>query len=485
MSGARDLQLVHWTAWGVAAARFRLSRGPAELKAWAVAARPEEIDPADAGSMGGWLRGVLDGAGVKGNRAVVVVSRSSVILKKLDAPEGLRDEDIDGYVRMQLKRQGPIEGDDAGVGARRLPSGELLAAAMPADVLGFLREVMQGAGRRVTGVRLRADGIAAFASEFAGRRLLVHALPMSAELVVADGPHAVFAREAAITGGEGRAEALAVQIQRTRMGARASGFEVGEATVRFADADEAPIPEEALADAVGGTVSGFGPLAEGWGAQDNGLDARASAALAPLIGLASGWDAGAALDLAAARPATRGQRVRRVAMLGAAATLVLGGGVWTVAQQRLGDLRGRVEAAEGRAVELRDRYVASLTREARLRHLEMWAGLDPDWVGRLDWLSATLPAREEALLDELRGVFEGGVVFRPEKRGVYTNGAWLGEGAITLTLDGRAARRDAMTDLRARLLEGDSVRLTPRGADEDDTFSFRLTIPARGTGGVE
>ncbi|MEL7473484.1 MAG: hypothetical protein AAGK04_09220, partial [Planctomycetota bacterium] len=452
------------------AARFVRSRGDLRLTHHVASALPEGLSPADPEAFGRWVGETLGAAGIAGKRIVWVAPRSSVTIQRLSPPPALEDAELRAFARLQLKKHGVVEPAGAAIGVRRPDSSgsseDAVAVAMPRAALDAVRSTMHAAGRTLEGVRIRADGLGKLAED-RNATLVVFAAPKTVEIVLTRDGAPRFVREAELDADVPRARAIAVEIRRTRMAARAAGVEMEGAEARLLDASSEPAAPGDVMEHLGEPVAPM-PTPEWLRACEDAV------AVAPLAGVAA-IASGDGLDLLAPLGVSRAAQRRRTLLLALAAVLVLGVGGWMVSQRELSALQSDLDTQLSEARELQERYVRMLTLEARVRHLETWLKLEPDWAAHLSWLHQRLPPREQLLLDDVRGVAEGEVAFEPEKRGVFTGGVWSPQREVGLTLTGRLEQRDAMNRLRADVLASGVYRLEPRGADEPDRFSWRLS----------
>jgi len=472
MSAPRDLLLVHWSPVRVAALRVSGARGQVRVKGSLVRTKPEALDAADPHAMGAWIGEELDRAGLHTKRAVAVAPRSAIALQRIPASSNLDDQERLAAAELQFRRLGPIDPEGAAVAVRpqtRRRDGEEegVAVALPSAALAHTRAVIEAAGRRLSGVALSADGLAALAPP--GVCMVALASGTRIELSLVRDGAMVFGREGEVALGDRRAASAAVEIRRTLMAARSMGWTLDDAPPQFADADELGATAEQVAEALGEPVAPFATPEELAGAGEH-----EAAALTPLVGLARAFAANSAFDLLQ-RPARRRMpQGRRVAYLSIAAVAVVAAGLWIVRDRALADARAGLSAERARAAELQAEYVQVLARDARQRHLDGWLAIEPDWPAYVAWLREQLPPRARLRLSSVRAGVKGEPVFEPERRGVYTDGVFTEPRVVSFTIDGAASDRAAIAEFRARLIATPGVRVEPRSADEPDRFSLRI-----------
>ncbi|MEO0483607.1 MAG: hypothetical protein AAF138_08260 [Planctomycetota bacterium] len=486
MSPPRELLLLHWSPVRLSAVGVTLARGAVKVRGSLVRPTPADLDMADTSALGSWIQSELDDAGLRFKKAVVVLSRSAIAIQRMPMHEGLDERERLAAAELQFKRLGPMDPEGAAIAVRSAPgvvagsqrAPESVAAALPANTLQLVREVIERAGRRLVGVSLRADGLAKIAPD--GLSMVAMASGPRVELALVAGGAMVFGREGEIALGEGRASSLAVEIRRTIMAARSEGWTLDHPSPLFLDAEE----DGASASQVGETlledVIALEPPEE-----LNDFPAHEAASLAPLVGLARAYASDSAFDLLK-RPARRAMpRRRRLLYLSAGAAAVLGTGLWIVHDRALSEYRDELATQRGRTSSLQAEYVDLLTVDARVRHLDRWLEVEPDWPGYIVWLREQLPPRDRLLLTSVRASVEGEPAFEPKRRRKYTDGVFTSPREVVLTIDGSASDRAAIAEFRARLLATPGVRVEPRGADEPDRFSLRVltgaAVPAPAT----
>lgn len=468
------------------------------VRAWLSSQVPSGVDMRSPEAMGTWIRGELERAGLAGSRAVFVVSRGDVVLKRLRLPraEGVDETELAGMVRLQMARQltMAIEGatiDYVPIGVEGLPTEpgqiDVLAGALPGDRMSFLRGLSSAAGLRVERVGLRSAGAAAILAEASAKRngpILGIAMGTgSMEFVVVDAGRLVFARSAdvglsALAKGERQenfAERAAVEAKRTWM-----SYRVGPESVQVesvAVIGEGPLAAE-VARRCGESLEiawelvGI-PKAIELPAAMPETERLVAVSLAGL--LAEEILTTRTLDFAHPRkPPDRAAAKRQLVLLGVLLLIVVGGGGWYLAKRDLGRLGSDAAAARDRRSKLASQYAEFLLREARLRHLERWPKAGIDWVGHAAWLSDLMPDPRLAQLDSLAGRLAADVRFIPHEGG-YSGGRWELRQEAVLSLQGPTRDRETANDLRARLVGSQIYTVDSKGPDVPRRFSFELT----------
>jgi len=481
------------------------SSGAGGLRRVAVASRPDETDPGEARSVGAWVASAMADAGIKARgRAVVALPRNEAMLKRLEVrvPADAGPADVDGAVRMQMARQlqasmetGRIDyrilvDEPTGEGTRRIVA---IAGALPNERLEFVREMTRAAGLGLARVTLRTFGaVAQLATEPTlsdGAVIAIALGPASSEIVLLEDGVFLAARGIDVARpqepeGESAAAVgrrLAVEVKRTWASYRA-GPESREVTGVVVLGDD-PVAA-ALASAAAQPLSVEGRAvgrveARAGGGGDPVSDHERALAI-PLSGLTLGGAAETALDFEhPAAPPPKGVRRRQLALVAVLGLILVGGGGYLVADHRLAELEGRVDAARQDRDRLGQEYLTYLTRRAREEHLRAWLGGNPRWIDHLDWIVGRVPDPPAVLLDEIKGSEDGagtGIVFAPSQNDQSElGGQWVRQRRVLWDLSGRVRDPDALASLRAALLEGGLVRVRTQGPDEGAGFGLTLS----------
>jgi len=468
--------------------------------AWLDVSRPESVDPGDADAVGGWVREELASAGIDAKRAAFAAPRSGVVLKRLRFPlpeDGSTDE-LASMVRLQMSRQLTVPSEDTVVDFVELASRdagtvEVLAGALPASRVEFVRRVARAAGLKLAGITLRTAGAAALLRDHvaarAGATLGVAIGRASAEFLVLDGVTMVHSRQADFPveshayrrreDDEALAEQIVVEAKRTWMTQRVAGdFDAIERVAVLGDGELARLVarrcEEEL-DLPAETV----PPPRGIELPEPSGDAR-FATLAPLIGVMS-EPPERLLDFASpAQAPDRAAQRRRRGLLVAAMVVVLAAFGWLGSDRALDGLKSDLSEAQDAESEARERYADYLVDDARASHLDAWLDAEPDWLAHIEAVNAQLPARGEALLDSIEGALgRADVVYTPSRRGtLLPDDSWDINRRVLLPVAGSVHQREVATALRARLIEAGQYSVTSGSADTPDRFDLDLATDA-------
>lgn len=450
--------------------------------------RPEDVDPSDARAMGGWIDRVLETAKVGRRGVVLSLSRRDAVLKRLSLPvgEGVSEAELASMVRLAMGRQLAVSLDGGAVDYVPLEGGrggerEVLAGALPAERLGFCREMAEAARLKLSRITLRSFGVQELvrsSAQGAGEDVLVISPGAgSTEVVVVSSGRLVFARSAEVAApreGHWRqsADRIAVEAKRTWMSYRVAQPAPEIGSILVVGEDE---PARLVAARCGEVLElSSGVLGRPkWIELASGVDAPVGLVL-PLAALARAEGA-QTLDFAVARKVSDPRAAsRRVALLAALLLLVVGGMGWLIGEQKLGAIERDLRTARERNGELRGQYAALLGEQARLEHLRAWVEHDVDWIGHLRWISDQLPDPSEGLVNEIRGSLRAERVrFTPGVGGPLA-GEWEVPWEASFTFDGAASEPAMVNELRERLLSGRGYRVRTEGPDRGETFKLRL-----------
>ncbi len=138
---------------------------------------PSDLDPADAGQMGGHIRRTLDQEGIVVKHAIVDIPRDQAILKTLTLPTGQPDA-LPGMVEIQIAKELPFPVSEAAVDfttdgtSNESATGDVLVAAVRREVLAHYEAIFEAANLKLDRVGLRP-----YANKVAVVELLKHAMP--------------------------------------------------------------------------------------------------------------------------------------------------------------------------------------------------------------------------------------------------------------------------------------------------------------------
>jgi hypothetical protein len=468
--------------------------GSVVVDGWCTANRPDGLAMDDARAVGTWVQQELSTANVPRGKVTLAAGRSEVVLKLLTLPRvegGAVDGELAAMVRLQMMRQITVGGETAAidyVAGRATEDGvPTLAAAMPGERLDWYREMSRAAGLKPIRLALKCDAIAALLADITQRRdgaaLGVCVGASSTEFIVIERGRLEAARAVELVrpGAEDAgpfAERLAVEARRTWASHRASrtGGELEAVLV----VGEDPLSERiALGcaqslDCRGETVRLPRMIAipQSMGEASRGM---AAALVGILVQHAEGVPT---LDFLHPRRAPdRGARIRQLVLAGIAATIVLGGVAYVLADASLSGLRTEAELLLAQETQLRKERDDMLVRHARVKHLATWMSEPVDWLKHARVLSDAAPEARAGLVRELSGRADFAAAFSPN--GAYPRGKWSVDQPIVVNVDGSMAARQVGSLFRERLLDGGVYQVTNKGAEVPDRYSLVLTTRLR------
>ncbi|MFG0252565.1 MAG: pilus assembly protein PilM, partial [Phycisphaerales bacterium JB038] len=356
---------------------------------------PADLDTEDTARMGGWVAGALADAGIAARRAVLVVPRSSVVLKKLTLPRPANRHDIPDLVHLAMTRQLTFGAKDAVVdyleldeaGAETGGEFSVLAAAVAGELLAWHLAVAKAAGLRPVRVGLRSGGLASLLIEPAMNEGAEEANPqlrLAAEvdrreigMIVMRGEEFIFARATELSANgdaegeeasrEAHAAAIATEVRRTWMSYRVTA-DAGDIERAFVIGEHALAAEAAaqIQESIGVPTRVF----------DVHPQIHAESDLPPggwpLAGsLLREWGGRPTVNFAKPRKAPdRRQALRQRALLVLAALIIVVGSAEVLIRKHLASLRGEYQQLYREVGDLNGDRITLLRQEARLRHLQ-------------------------------------------------------------------------------------------------------------------
>jgi hypothetical protein len=151
---------------------------------------------------------------------------------------------------------------------------------------------------------------------------------------------------------------------------------------------------------------------------------------------------------------------RRRWLMAAGLLLVIGMGLYTLANRDLRGLRAeaqRLSQARGHGEADHLRYIRDTYR---LKHLRQWESIGVDWLGHADYLSRIAPGPEQVVLDRWTGTLAtNGVQYDRKSR------TWTAPRQVTIVIDGEARNRETADAFRETLVQNSLYSTTSTGAD--------------------
>lgn len=481
------------------------------LKSWVSEARPEGLDPADAGATGRWIAGALSKSAKRG-RIILSLPRREAVLKRVVCPPGVRDDEVPGVVQLELHRQLAVgleeasidyipldPGTRAGKGASKDNAEDdarpdagpsVLAAAVTGPRMAFFRDMSRAAGIKPSAISLRTLGML----ELAGREpealdgsvLAIAVLPGSTEFAWITAGRLVTARPGelrtpASDDEEARdrfAARLAVEARRTWVAARSASEPGASEAVLVLGADGmASRVAQRCGDSIGVSSRAVGLPSWLSVGQKNGPGEEELARLLPLVGLAVAPQGRLLNFLDPRKGPDRSAKFRMGALAASFGLIVLGGGGWVFASQEISRLNARLAVVNETNRDYTERYIEQLLLQARVDHLEARAGLSPDWMAHMDWVAERLLPPEELLLNQLQGTLSTELSYQPTRGGGPLDGEWRGGREVRLSISATPRGQTGASVLerqRSMLIAGGGYRVATQGPDTGSAFTLNL-----------
>ena len=436
---------------------------------------PEGITQDDSPALGRWIGRRLRESGVSADNAIFSVNREHAVTRRLTLPTTNSDE-LPSMVGLSLKRDLPIDSDQAVIDFIEVQCQEtttdVLACAIPREVLGRVSDVAEAAGFTVAAISLRCFGTAKLLGslpENQGRNALAIDLGAGGfEFVIANDESIGFARGVEVLpGSEESEEVLVTEIRRTWIShtlADGSNEQI-ESGVLLATSDVAHRLELDVSRALGLEVVALDahPMVQ--------LPADFDSDTWPLAGLLlTRFQGSAAINFAAPRkaPDLQARRRQRVLIL-LGLVLVAAFGGWTLGNKSLSStLDSNAELAAKAKTALKE-YHRNRRDGFRLEHLEAWAAIDPDWLSHVESIRSFIPDPSRVVLDDLSlALVTSGIDH--EKRTGFSE---LGE--VRMEIAGESIDRATIDGVRAQLVAEENIRLKSNGSEK--TGGRRLQVP--------
>lgn len=458
----------------------RAGRGSTAVQGSILLGIPAEIDVADAAALGAWLGSALDEAGAPRGSASAILGRGAVVVKRLALPTREANE-LPEMTRLALLRDVHFTADQAVIDFVPVEQGEtsttVLAVAAPRDACDALRATLAAAGRRLEHIGLRTMGVAALFAADEGAALAIEVGTEGIEFAVVVGGSVHFSRGAELPDGvdgdvEALADAVRTETRRTWMSYR---MVEGSIEVDHAWIVAGPAIASAAAEAARRALDCPVRIFERHEAIEGSTE---SAALAwPLAGaMLERACAIPTIDLASPRRAVdRAAERRRLVLMGAALLVVVAGILWTLGRRDLDARRTELARVEGERAELYGSDCIAVRERLRLRHVEQWASVRPDWLGHMDLFARMMPGPDQVVLDSWLGSLEfRGAVYDEDAR------TWSAPARLSIAVEGEASDRAVADSLRGLLVADDRYVASATGSETEggkrlpDGFTWRL-----------
>ncbi len=446
---------------------------------------PDDVGPDDPRSLGVWAGRTLNQAGFGKGRAVAVVSREHVVLKRIALPTA-EPRELPEMTRLALHRELPFDPTTAIIDFVLMAGGgtstTVLAVAVPQGALVPLRQAVRGAGRSLEHLSLRNMGVAALLDPDSAEPVL--AVDITAErvefTVVVDGVIR-FSRAGELPALEDPAEitaAVVTEARRTWMSYRIvqDSEDVCRAVV-FGD----PRVAEPAASAIGEILKVETSVFNGHGLVEGFTGGSADGELWPLVGLLLVPNIRIqSIDFAHPRraPDVRARK-RRIAIgvAGLAVVIFMAGMTW--ARFDLADLQQTVAQLQEKRTVRRPQYLRYGRDLYKLTHLQQWESVDPEWLEHLAYIASLSPPPDRVVLDTWAGTLAfGGVKFdRRSQR-------FSAPAEIRIAVEGEAADRETADAFRGSLVDTEAYDISTAGPDAQSgrrlPYSFQYNLRTSG-----
>ncbi|MHC4717806.1 MAG: type IV pilus biogenesis protein PilM, partial [Planctomycetota bacterium] len=384
----------------------------------------EDVDPADAASLGVFLGNVVEELGLRGTRAIMCVGRSQAVLKSLSLPPSADPNELASMVQFQVGKELPFSADEAVVdytrgahwGPAEVADGDeegtsVLAAAVRLPVIEAAREICRQGDLKLErlGLRPYANLRAVYRSVRAvpGERiLLVDLTADEAEINVMRNRTLEFSRSAAVGSTaapgppDGLVRRLVSEVTRSLQSFHAVQHGgVIDACLVAGDTGLERDVTRALTERLGVRCEKFAP-AGGFSISSS----QAVGGFAAALGLAAGQaDESLPFDfLDPKRPVPPRDRRKVVGgAIAAAAAVLLAGGVFA-ADSYFSARADTVEQLSDQQEKLKKNKQALGQLKRRVDGIDQWLAAQQDWLAQLRFLSESLPSSRRVYVTSLR-----------------------------------------------------------------------------------
>lgn len=514
--GRKQLRAV-WAGGGrLRGAGGARGRGALKVRRTLVEDVPHHIDVQNPESLGAWAGEQLKAAGFPRSKAVVLIGREHVLMKRLSLPT-VEAAELPDMVRLAMSRELPF--DVAGAVIDFLPLGStsvstsVLAVATSDAVIQHQLALARAAGLTVGRIALRTLGAAAVTDDAANASWALslldqgnsEALPCTmvidvrrenVEIAVLRKAFVEFSRAAEVPEPQDKlaiAEAIVTETRRTwmsyhnwqagaheamRQAGDAPGVDGAGAASRTALLHEALLLGERRV-----CEYAAGPVGQLLGVPARAIDAHSCVDAAgheidrvwPLVGaLLEESNARNVIDFANPRRAPDlGARARQRRLMVAGIAIVALIGAWTVARTQLRSLSRQAnellaaqrEQSPDVARYFRDRY--------KLEHITKWESTNVDWLQHASYLTTIAPGPDRLVLNAWSGSLKCDGV-------KYARGKWSANAEVTISIDGEARDRATADGFRDTLVQSSVYEANTPGADSRAgrrmpiAFTYRL-----------
>lgn len=448
----------------VRAIRAEVVRHRLAIRAGLVEEIPADISPQDAGAFGSWLGGRLKIAGIPRRRAVMILPRDGVAMKSLTLPS-IEDQELPEMTRLAMQQE--LSSDmavDFVPLHRNETSTTVLAVCAPRVAVDHLLAIGRAAGLSVSRISVSTLGTMALVAD-AGEAESVITLVAdvsgdSVEVAAINGSGLIASRVEEVPAPcdeLSMAEAVMTGMRRAWMTHRLG-------------ADHAPVAAAVLLGRRRVCEYAAQPVQQMIGAEARVLNEHSQVDCAPVT-VDEFWPLiGALLEPSLKRPMINLARPRRAPderaarrqrwLLAAGLALVVGMGLYTLANRDLRSLRAEAQRLATARAEGAGDYLRYVRDTYRLEHLRLWESMGVNWLGHADYLSRIAPGPDQVVLDRWTGsLVTNGVQY--DKKG----DKWTAPRQVTIVIDGEARNRETADAFRETLVQNSLYSTTTTGAD--------------------
>ena len=455
------------------AVAITIDGGVAKIRSFVQTRRPD-VPPEEVAA---WIKQILDDAGIAKGRCYVAVPRQDAVIKRLQLVTPCDDE-LPEMVDLAMRDELHLDDDDVLIDflrdAEPPADSNMLAAAIPAESLKRGRERATAAGRPLAAMSLRFLGTAALFGDDRGTcTACVDVGGDGMEFTLIRGSDVLVARSAPLPDGElGEiADAAGLEGRRTWMSLHVEadatvvdrvvvlgGEAIGEpVAAALRELTRVPVDRPTVHPKIQGPDEAVGC----W----------------PLAGLLlAGSQHQPLIDFAAPRKPRDVGALRRQWVLGLAGGLaVLLMIIWTIGNLGTRSMQRELDTLQSNRDQLERPWLRHHRDRYRLRHLDLWFGVQPDWPGHLSTVMTRLGAEGEVVLDEVAASVRYGGVDAPRREPAST---WTIDADAQLVIEAEAGSHDLVEAFRARWVNDDGWDVETSGADTQDgrRLPFGVTI---------
>ncbi len=414
--------------------------------------------------------------GVPGMAAIVALARDHALVGRIELPTD-DEAELRSMARIALLRDFSVEGAETLCDFQRSSSADGMTSIVGAAATRVrIDEASARAGGPVARISLRALGMLALirASDTLrqGATLAVDVTRDAVECTLVRDGELQHSRGGAVAGATAEARAASVAVEFRRLMAALRGASAGSPSSGLAvdrvilacDRELAGLLSPQLAAIAGASAVRLDAHPRLSFASPD-LREQVCAGCLPLVGLLledeqAVESAGNAVDLLHPTPQIDVAALRRErALVVAGAVIVAALGGWTLGAQSWRTLESRHDDLLAKARNAEPVRLGFKRDELKLRHIEAYRGLAPDWLAHFDALRRFAPDPSSVVLDGLTAQLDGTEIS-------YTDAGKMSSAPeLRFVLDGEARDRATADGLRDSLVQEKGYTVSSTGAD--------------------